>query len=195
MDSGVVQLDPKKTALVSIDLQRGILERDWQPYQADEVLERSMTLMEEFHRVGALVVLVHVEWDRDFSNAPHGITDSTGTHPRDGYPSEWSELDPRLPRSTRDLVVRKRQWGAFEGTELESTLRRRGIDTIVLVGIATNMGIESTARQAFEKNFNVLLIEDAMASFSTEAHEFSIGSIFPRLGRVRRAQQLEWKTS
>lgn len=190
---GILQLDPTKTALVCIDLQRGILQREWKPHSSEEVLARSIAFIQQFHRHKSLVVLVCVEWDRAFSNAPPGVVDDTSSYPSGGYAAEWSELDPSLPRTNQELVLRKHQWGAFEGTELEQALRRRGIETIVLVGIATNMGIESTARQAYEKNFNVVLIEDAMSSFSAEAHEHSVRSIFPRLGRVRRADQIEWR--
>jgi nicotinamidase-related amidase len=187
-----IQLDPTKTALVCIDLQQGILAREWHPRTSDEVLQTCLPLIHSFHQANALVVFVHVGWDPSLSDAPRGLVDAEG-HPPGGYRPDWTELDHRLPRSDRDLVIHKRQWGAFEGTDLEQLLRRRGIDTIVLAGIATNMGVESTARQAFEKDLNVVLIEEAMSSFSAAAHEFAVRSIFPRIGRVRCANDLQWK--
>jgi nicotinamidase-related amidase len=84
-----------------------------------------------------------------------------------------------------DIVVTKRQWGAFYGTDLELHLRRRGIKTIVIGGISTNFGVESTARDAWERAFAMVFVEDAMAAMSAEAHTFAVTNIFPRLGLVR----------
>jgi nicotinamidase-related amidase len=89
-----------------------------------------------------------------------------------------------------DLIVTKRQWGAFYGTDLEQHLRRRGIRTIVIGGIATNFGVESTARAAFDQGYEVVFAEDAMSSVSAEVHEFPIKNVFPRMGRVRTVEQI-----
>ena len=83
-----------------------------------------------------------------------------------------------------DLRITKRQWGAFHGTELDLQLRRRGIQTIVLGGIATNIGVESTARQGWENGYSLVFAEDAISGMSAEMHEFAVKNIFPRLGRV-----------
>ena len=88
------------------------------------------------------------------------------------------------------MVVAKRQWGAFYGTDLDLQLRRRGVRTIVMGGIATNIGVESTARAAFDRDYELVFAEDAMASVSAEAHGSAVNGIFPRMGRVRSAQQI-----
>ena len=80
--------------------------------------------------------------------------------------------------------------GAFYGTELDLQLRRRGITTIILLGIATNFGVESTARFAYEYGYNQIFIEDAMTSLTEEAHTFVIKIIFPRIGKVRKTNEL-----
>jgi nicotinamidase-related amidase len=89
-----------------------------------------------------------------------------------------------------DILVTKRQWGAFHGTELDLQLRRRGIQTIVLGGVATNMGVESTARQAWEHGYAVVLAEDATSAMSAQMHDFAIGNIFPRISRVVKSADL-----
>jgi nicotinamidase-related amidase len=94
-------------------------------------------------------------------------------------------LAPELRPDEQTLVITKHQWGAFYGTELDLQLRRRGLKTIVLGGIATNMGVESTARNAFELGYEQIFVEDAMTSRSAEMHNFAVASIFPLLGRVR----------
>ncbi|MEH2290985.1 isochorismatase family protein [Nostoc sp.] len=88
------------------------------------------------------------------------------------------------------LLSRKRQWGAFSGTELEQQLRRRGVRTIVLGGIATNFGVESTARAAFDRGYELVFAEDAMSSISAEAHTFVVNNIFPIMGRIRSTEQI-----
>ena len=89
-----------------------------------------------------------------------------------------------------DIEVTKRQWGAFYGTDLELQLRRRGIDTIILCGISTNIGVESTARNAWELGFNLILVEDACSAATAEQHQGSMTHIFPRIARVRSTEEV-----
>jgi nicotinamidase-related amidase len=88
------------------------------------------------------------------------------------------------------VIITKRQWGAFYGTELDLQLRRRGIDTIVLCGIATNWGVESTARDAYERGYQQIFVEDAMSARDAEGHSHTVASLFPRVGRVRSAEDV-----
>ena len=89
-----------------------------------------------------------------------------------------------------DIVISKRQWGAFYGTELDLQLRRRGVDTIVLCGISTNIGVETTARDAFERGYQQVFVEDAMAARSAEEHTATATTLFPRIGRVRSTEEV-----
>lgn len=89
-----------------------------------------------------------------------------------------------------DLVITKRQWGAFYGTNLEQALDRKGIETIIMAGIATNMGVESTARAAFDAGYALIFAEDAMTTMGAEWHNFSVKNLFPRMGRVRSTQEI-----
>jgi nicotinamidase-related amidase len=100
-------------------------------------------------------------------------------------PPDWFSLAPEVGPQPGDLIITKRQWGAFHGTELDLQLRRRGVQTIVLGGISTNIGVESTARGAYEHGYAQVFVEDAMASHSAEAHAFAVKNIFPRIGNVR----------
>ena len=97
---------------------------------------------------------------------------------------------PELERGPSDIVITKHQWGAFYGTELDLQLRRRGIRTLVLAGISTNFGVESTARDAYERGFEQLFVEDAMSGLSPGAHEFAVKTIFPRIGRIISTRDL-----
>ena len=105
-------------------------------------------------------------------------------------PPDWSELIPELNRQPNDLVILKRQWGAFYGTDLELQLRRRSLSIIILCGIATAFGVESTARDAYERGFEQVFAEDAMTSRTAESHANAIANIFPRMGRVRSTAEI-----
>ncbi|MDE2040961.1 MAG: isochorismatase family protein [Patescibacteria group bacterium] len=93
-------------------------------------------------------------------------------------PAEWN-----ADRSSR-------QWGAFYGTELDMQLRRRGVRTIVLCGISTNIEVESTARFAYEYGYQQIFAEDACAARSKEEHDFPMKTVFPRMGQVRKTEEI-----
>jgi nicotinamidase-related amidase len=105
-------------------------------------------------------------------------------------PPEASHMAPEAQVQASDHVVTKRQWGAFYGTELDQMLRRRGIKTIIMSGIATNYGVESTAREAFDRGYELVFAEDAMSTASAEAHQFCCQNTFRTMGRVRSTREL-----
>ncbi|MGQ9370738.1 hydrolase [Azospirillum sp. ST 5-10] len=183
------ELDPRTTALVLIDLQNGIIGMDLAPRSGAEVLAAGRRLADRFRAAGAPVVLVRVAWADDYADALRQPVDQPPARPPGGLPADWSALADGLAQPS-DLVITKRQWGAFHGTELDLQLRRRGVRTIVLGGIATNFGVESTARQAWEHGYEVLLVEDACAGASADLHAMAVRHIFPRIARVTRESAL-----
>ncbi|AYD00372.1 hydrolase [Neorhizobium sp. NCHU2750] len=182
----MLALDPKTTALVLIDLQKGILAMNTAPHASADVLAKGRALAETFRKANAPVVLVNVDFGPDFGDAPRGLTDASA--PRN-YPEGWTELDAEL-KQPGDLTVTKRQWGAFHGTDLDVKLRRRGIQTIVVGGIATNFGVESTVRAGWEHGYNVVVVEDASTGVSAELHDMAFKFIFPRIARVTTTADL-----
>lgn len=176
-----MKLDPKTTALVLIDLQRGITSRTTEPHASSDVIARAAKLAEAFRDAHAAVVLVNVTYSDDDGDRLKRPVDQ---QPPISFPlpADWAELMPELNAQPGDIRITKRQWGAFYGTELDLQLRRRGITTIVIGGISTNFGVESTARDAWERNYAIVFAEDACASFSGPAHAFAFDNIFPRLG-------------
>ncbi|MEV0713532.1 hydrolase [Asanoa sp. NPDC050611] len=177
-------LDPR-SALVVIDLQQGIVALPTAPHEAGEVLVRSATLADAFRAHGLPVVRVRVTFAPDFADAVPGRTETrAGGGAR---PAGWDTLVDEMPG---DLVITKRNWSAFYGTDLDLQLRRRGVTQIVLTGIATSIGVESTARAAYEHGYNVALAVDAMADMDEAAHRHSVERIFPRLGETGTVEQL-----
>jgi len=177
-----MNLDPTTTALIVIDLQRGIVARQAAPHSASEVVERCAKLADAFRECNALVVLVHVAFADDRERLK---PEADSAPPSAPIPPDWSDIVPEVGPRPGDIVITKRQWGAFYGTALDLQLRRRGIRTLVYGGIATNFGVESTARDAYERGFEQVFVEDAMSGLTAAAHEFAITTIFPRMGRVR----------
>ena len=185
----MLELDPKTTALVLIDLQKGIMGHALSPHSADQITKVGSALADTFREAGAPVVLVNVGFAKDFKDALRQPVDQAFAAPPGGFPENFSELIDGLAKPG-DILVTKRQWGAFHGTELDLQLRRRGIQTIVLGGVATNIGVESTARQAWEYGYAVVLAEDATSGMSAEMHDFAIDNIFPRISRVVKSAEL-----
>ena len=175
-------IDFAKTALVLIDLQKGIV-----PIGGDEIVEKSVQLVNRFREQNGFISFVRVDF-QDGKDALTPETDQKPSAPQE-RPADWAEFDPRLNVQETDYIVTKRQWGAFFGTDLDLQLRRRGIDTIVLCGIATNIGVESTAREAFQYGYNQIFVTDAMATFTKEEHEATLSYIFPKIGKLRTTQQ------
>lgn len=178
----------KSAALVVIDLQKGIAEdSSLEPYLAKDVIERSARLIEAFRERKMPVFLVRVELSRDIALQPE--SDLPPLDPLDS-PEGFADFVDLIVPASSDVIITKRQWGAFYGTELDLRLRRLGIDTIVLCGIATNFGVEGTARTAYELGYQQVFAEDAMTSVSRQAHDMSVDLILRHLGKVRSTQEI-----
>jgi nicotinamidase-related amidase len=188
VETGLVP-DPARTALVVIDLQYGIVGRTPAPHSGSDVVSRAASLARALRKAGGTVVWVRVTPSPDGKDALQPPADTPMVTPAD-RPANWADLVPELDRQPGDLVVTKRQWGAFYGTELDLQLRRRGVDTIILCGITTNIGVESTARDAFERGYHQVFVEDATSARSADEHDFVMKTAFPRMGRVRSTAEV-----
>ncbi|HUA66375.1 MAG TPA: hydrolase [Alphaproteobacteria bacterium] len=182
-------LSPEQTALVAIDLQNLVVSYPTQPHEARMVVERTAQLASALRAKGGFIVWVRVAFSGDGKDRVQPACDQQWTPPRE-MPANASELVPGLSAQPSDHIITKRQWGAFYGTDLDLQLRRRKITTIILTGIATNIGVESTARAALELGYEQIFVQDAMAALSAGQHEHTVTHIFPRMGRVRRTDEV-----
>ncbi len=168
-------LDPR-TALIVVDLQNAIVGLPV-AHPASEVIARSAELAGAFRAHGLPVVLVNVA-----GGAP-GRTET----PRSlgsGFSADAMDIVPELNRAGTDHLVTKRTWGAFTGTDLDEYLKSEGVTQVVVTGIATSAGVESTARHSHENGYHVTLAVDAMTDRSIEAHEHVVTRVFPRIGET-----------
>ena len=134
-------IDLATSALVLIDLQKGIVSRETAPHATGDVVARAKALAERFRSAKAPVVQVHVMFAADYADALKQPIDNPMPRPAGGLPADWADFADGLVEPS-DLIVTKRQWGAFYGTDLDLQLRRRGVRTIVIGGVATNFGVE-----------------------------------------------------
>jgi nicotinamidase-related amidase len=165
----------EKAALILIDLQKGIVEMALATGGA-EVVERAANLAQAFRQRGLPVVLVNV------NDPVPKRTDAP--RPAMKPAADWAELVAELNQQPSDILVTKHSFGAFIGTGLDEVLRARGVTQVFIAGISTSVGVESTARSAFDYGYNVVLVSDAMTDRDPEAHKYAVGKIFPRLAEV-----------
>ncbi len=163
------------TALILIDLQKGIVSQAM-AHPTDTVVAKAATLAATFRYHALPVVLVTVD-----GRAPGRVERRPNATER---PRDWAELVPDLCAQVSDIRIVKRTWGAFTDTGLREMLCARKVTQVVIAGIATSIGVESTARQAYEFGFNVTLACDAMTDFTIESHDHSVQRVFPRLGET-----------
>jgi nicotinamidase-related amidase len=184
------KLDPQKTALVLIDLQQGLLSLPIMPHDAAAVIANGSRLATTVSHLGGFVIQVRVAFSSHYADRPGQYVDQPMALPAEGLPPGWSDFPPELANLTPDLIITKRQWSAFFGTELDLQLRRRGLTHVIIGGLMTNFGVESTARDAWQLDYAVLIAEDASSSFSAEMHQFALEKTLPRIAKVRRTAEI-----
>ncbi len=180
-------IDLAGTALVLIDLQNGNMVRDLAPYSAQSVLGNCVSLAQEMRNRGGMVIFVRVLMNELQSPPADAPLRRPGAP---APPPDASHFAPEAGVEGTDIVIVKRQWGAFHGTELDQLLRRRHIKTLVLGGIVTNFGVESTARAAYDRGYALVFAEDAMSGITAEAHHFACKNTFRVMGKVRTTAEL-----
>jgi nicotinamidase-related amidase len=171
----LTQLDPNP-ALIVIDLQKGLVGLTTAPHPAAAIVSRSAALAQAFRARSLPVVLVNV------AGVAPGRTDAGPR--RFAFAPDWTELVPELDSQLDDLTVTKHRVGAFHGTSLDGDLRRRGVTQVLLAGVATSRGVESSARSAHDLGYNVVFVTDAMTDLDADVHRHSVERIFPGIGET-----------
>ena len=163
-------------ALILIDLQKGTVAIP-AVHPFGEIIDRAAQLARAFRKRGLPDILV---------NGPGAAPRRTdaGHRSLSSFPADWTQLIAELDQHPDDYLVSKQRAGAFIGTSLDSYLRQRGVTQIFLAGVATSLGVESTARSAHDYGYNVVLVTDAMTDRDADAHRHSVEKIFPRLGQT-----------
>jgi nicotinamidase-related amidase len=176
----IEQLDPRP-ALIVIDLQAGTLGNAT-VHPTAEIVAKSVELATAFRAHELPVVLASVV------GSPAG-RNGYGGGARD-YPAEFAVLAPELKAEPTDILVSRRTWSAFAGTDLAEKLAALGVTQVVLAGVATSFGVESTARAAYDLGFSVVIAVDAITDLRIESHEATVARVFPVLSEIGTAAEI-----
>jgi len=160
------------------------------PNSADIVLANGLRLAKALQGQGGMVIPVRVEFSDHYADRPGQYVDQPMTLPREGLPEGWATLAPEVVALKSEITITKRQWSAFFGTELDLQLRRRGFTHVIIGGLATNFGVESTARDAWQHDYAVIIAEDICSTFSDEMHLFALEKTLPRVAKIRKTDEI-----
>jgi nicotinamidase-related amidase len=176
----------EKTALVLIDLQKGIVGYPV-AHPIAGVLANAAKLVAAFRKANLPIVIVNV----DPSKNKAANTRKDGQQRSMGEISaEWLEIAPEIKTNPDDVFITKHTWSAFYETAIDEELKKRGITGIVLAGVSTSVGVEGTARAAYERGYNISFAIDATTDMAAEAHERSVKYIFPRMGEIGETDKI-----
>lgn len=178
-------LDTARTALVVIDPQNWTLGMPLAPHPAEQVTANVVSLATAVRAGGGVVCLTRAAFSPGYADMLRVPIDVGLPVPEGGIPPEALAFRPDVEALGAEVVITKRQWSAFHGTELDLQLRRRGIGTVVVAGVMTNFGVESTSRDAWQHNYAVVVAEDACSSLRADMHRFAVETILPRVARIR----------
>jgi nicotinamidase-related amidase len=183
-------LDPRATALLLIDPQNWTLGMPIQPHPRHELVHRAVALAKALRGAGGTIILTRAAFSDRYADMIRTPVDVELTVPEDGISAALLAFDDAIETAGYDVVITKRQWSAFYCTELDLQLRRRRIDTVLIGGVMTNFGVESTARDAWQHNYSTIVVEDLCSSLDEGMHRFSVETILPRVARVRLASDV-----
>lgn len=180
-----MHLDPRRTALCLVDIQGGTLAMPLAPHDPPHIVAACRRLGEAFAAAGAAIAVVRIAFSPDGGDRLTQPVDRPMMLPPGPLPAGWADLAPPIALLPAAIAITKRHWSAFHGTELDLQLRRRRIETLVVAGIATNFGVESTARDAWQLGYAVVVAADACTTLGAGMHDFALGTTLPRVSRVR----------
>ena len=184
-------LDPRKSALLVMDYQEGILERI-AGADREALLQRTAGLLAAARGAGVRVLYVVVGFRAGYpegspNNPSFGVIKASGRFLPD---DPGARIHPAVAPAEGEVIVTKHRVGAFLGTDLDMILRAHGIDTLVLAGVATSGVVLSTLRYAADADYRCIVIKDGCADADPEVHGVLTGKVFPRQARVVSAERL-----
>jgi len=191
----------KHTALVLIDLQKGVVKMKM-AHPVKNVLLKASMLVDVFRTVNLPVVVIHVNplgaaWTKtrvEVSSLPKNVMMqklAKVAMPVMGY----TDIVPEIEVQPEDILIEKKTWNAFFQTSLNKELKKREITQLIFAGISTSIGVEGTARAASELGYNLIFATDAMTDRVLESHNNSIHNIFPRIGELGTVMEITRKFS
>jgi ureidoacrylate peracid hydrolase len=195
------RLEAARTALLLFDLLEGHVNKDAQSRaRFAPVIANAARLIAAARGAGVRVAYANADHRADRATSARTLRDTDNRlRPLDagaadgplltGGTAETQVVAALAPRR-EDFIVPKHRWSAFHGTYLDLALRTQGIDTIVLAGGSTDVGVAATAFAARDLDYNVVIASDACTSPEQDNHEQLMRRMFPRMARVRTSEQI-----
>ena len=197
------KIDTAKTAVLVIDMQNDLIKVPEEPFnavtrmaQAKGMIPNTARVISEARRLGMPIIYAGHIHRKDNADMKPTITDLMlqGLTPPareamvEGTPG--AQVVDEIKPEPGDHVIWKRRSNAFYNTDLELMLRARGIDTVIIVGAVTNGCIANTIRGARERDLNIIVLSDCVATMNPEDDEYFTKQVFPREGRVRTSEEI-----
>lgn len=186
--SADLTIDKATTALVLVDFQNFTKVMKTVPLNGEQCLANGVRLADACRAKNIPVVLIRV--GHDANKTPHPNLPVDYSFSGFEYPPNPMEICAELGPKPGDIIVDKYNWGAFYQTNLDAQLRRRGIKTLIMGGLVTHIGVDTTMRHAQERNYAQILASDAVSAFELSQHEHVIQHVAPRLSKVRTTDQI-----
>ena len=180
-----LELDPAKTAVLAMDFQNGVVSTIPMA-QERNVVQKAKPVLEAARKAGVPVIHVILQF-RDGHpevsprNRMFGAMKQLGLF---AAGKDETRIAEELGPEKGDIIVSRPRVNAFYNSDLQAILSSMEIDTLVLMGIATNFVVESAARYAADADYRVIVLEDCCASMSVEAHDFAITNILGMIAEV-----------
>ena len=171
--------------LLLFDFLAGHVNKDRDRYSP--VIANAAKLLTAARVSGAVVA--HARADHPPGAESLNIADSENRPPLITRGTPEAEIVRELLAQSQEIQVPKRRWSAFHGTSLDAALRAKGVETIILCGGSTEIGIASTAYGARDLGYNLVIVSDACTSSKRAVHDQLMREVFPRLARVRSTIQ------
>jgi len=188
MSETALEFEPQSTALIVVDLQNFAIAMNTVPTPTSELLANAVRIADACRDKGILVVLIRVGHEQN--KLPHPSPKIDAGFSGFQFGPDAKEIAPALGPKPGDVIVDKYNWGAFHGTNLDTHLRRRGIRTLIMTGLVTNIGVDTTMREAQAHGYDQVLVSDAVAAMSREEHDYTLQYVAPRLSRVRTTEEV-----
>ncbi|MBQ3966366.1 MAG: cysteine hydrolase [Treponema sp.] len=189
-------LTKTKCAVIVVDVQNDYCSKDGACAKkgsdvsgVDKMIPNLQFLLDTAHKNGMPVIFIQTI-HTDETDAESWTARSAGKSSAVCRPGSWGIEFYKVSPQDNDIIVNKHRYSAFIHTRLESVLHTLKAETIIVCGVATNVCVESTARDGYMLDFNLILAEDCCSEFIPESHELTCRNIRERFGKVATSQEI-----
>lgn len=172
-----MQLNPQKTAFLTLDFINGIVKR---VIGSESIIENAAEALKVARQKDFLIIHVGLNFLPGHPEIPNEQKVFTQFKQNNLFMSntESSAFHPKLGVLPKDIIIGKKRFSAFSGNELDMILRANGIEHLILLGISTSGIVLSTLRQAFDLDYKCTVLKDACFDKDTEVHNVLVNKIF-----------------